>query len=427
LDPSICPVEGEKESLVKYIMNGDVVLSRPPEGPLAAQIGAFATWASEQGYAWYSRYRQVLLAACFSRWLGQQAIGLRRVSSEHPARYLRWRARRVQVHRGDAAALTHLIDFLRRQRVIPAETIAPPRLTPVEQAAQAFEAYLRDERALARATRVNYGPFIRGFLTDRFGHGPVTLSRLCAGDVVRFVQRQVPRLHLKRAKLMTSALRSFLHYLRYRGDIVRDLAAAVPSVANWSMPSIPRAIPAEAVRQLLASISRRTPMGRRDYAILLVLARLGLRASEVVFLTLDDIDWKTGQVSVRGKGGQRTALPLPADVGEAIVAYLRRGRPRSTSRRVFLRVHAPIRGLVGPSAIGSVVRHALVHAGIKAPTTGAHQFRHALATQMLRHGASLTEIGEVLGHRSPETTKIYTRVDLEALRPLALPWPGGAR
>jgi len=319
---------------VKYIINGDVVLSRPPEGPLAAQIGAFAKWASEQGYARYSRYRQVLLAAGFSRWLGQRAVRRCRVSSDQLSRYLRSRARRVRRHRSDAGALTQFMDFLRRQRVVPAEKIAPRRLTAVEQAAQAFEHYLCEERARARTTRVNYLPFIHSFLTDRFGHGPVTLSRLCAADVVRFVQRQAPRLHLKRAKLLTTALRSFLHYARYRGDVALDLAAAVPTVANWSMTSIPRAIPAESVRQLLASISRQTAIGRRDYAILLLLARLGLRASEVVFLTLDDIDWDAGQVSVRGKRDRRSALPLPADVGEAIAAYLRHGRPRSTSRRV---------------------------------------------------------------------------------------------
>jgi len=412
---------------VRCIIDGQVVLSRPLEGPLAAQIAAFAKWAREQGYALRSRYQRVLLAAGFSRWLGEQAVGLHLVSSEHPARYLRFRARRVKVHEGDAAALKQFLGFLRRHGVIPAEKISPRRLTPVEQETQAFERYLSEERALARATCVNYVPFIRRFLIGRFGTGPVTLSRLCAGDVVRFVQRQAPRLHLKRAKLLTSALRSFLHYARYRGNITLDLAAAVPPVANWSMTSIPRAIPADQVRQLLVSISRRTALGRRDYAIVLLLARLGLRSSEVAFLELDDIDWNAGQMSVRGKGGQRTALPLPADVGAAIAAYLRHGRPHTTSRRVFLRTRAPIRGFLGPSAIGSLVRHRLERAGVDAPTRGAHQFRHALATQMLRNGASLTEIGEVLRHRSPETTRIYAKVDLGALRTLALPWPGGVR
>jgi site-specific recombinase XerD len=206
-----------------------------------------------------------------------------------------------------------------------------------------------------------------------------------------------------------------------------DLAAAVPVVANWSMTSLPRAIAADQVRQLLASINRRTEIGRRDYAILLLLARLGLRSGEVAFLELDDIDWNIGQLSVRGKGGQRTELPLSAEVGRAIAAYLRRGRPASASRRVFLRAKAPIRGFRDASGVGSIVRHSLKRAGINAPTQGAHQFRHGLATEMLRQGASLSEIGDVLGHRHPQTTLIYTKVDLSALRTLALPWPGGAR
>lgn len=352
---------------------------------------------------------------------------MRSVSSEHPVRYLRSRARQVQIQRGDAAALRQFIALLRRQGMVPVEKIPQRRLNPVEHTAHDFECYLRNERALAEATIINYVPFICRFLADRFGHGPIMLSHLTAGDVVRFVQRQSPRLHLKRAKLLTTALRSFLHFARYRGDITSDLAAAVPTVANWSMTSIPRAIPADAIRRLLASINRRTALGRRDYAILLLLARLGLRAGEVAFLELDDIDWNSGRVSIRGKGGQRHTLPLPADVGEAIAAYLRHGRPRSNSRRVFLRSKAPIRGFLDQRAVGSLVRNTLAHAGINAPTRGAHQFRHAVATQMLRHGASLTEIGEVLRHRSAQTTMIYAKVDIDSLRTLALLWPGGAR
>ncbi|HEY6369611.1 MAG TPA: site-specific integrase [Candidatus Sulfotelmatobacter sp.] len=412
---------------MQFIINSQVVLSRTPEGPIAAYLGLFAESLSAEGYALVSIQRQVLIAAGFSQWLGQEGVGLRSITSDHSARYLRYRARYLRPDRGDAAALGHLIDFLRRENVVPAEKIATRRLTPIEQRIQAYEQYLREARMLAGATIVSYVPFIRNFLKDRFGDGRVTLSRLGAGDVVRFVQRQALRLHRKRAKLMTAALRSFLHYVRYRGDITLDLAPAVPVVANWSMTSIPRAIAADQVRKLLASIDRRTAIGRRDYAILLLLARLGLRSGEVVFLNLDDIDWNVGQLRVCGKCGQRNELPLPTQVGEAIAAYLRRGRPRSTSRRVFLRARAPIRGFRGASGVGSIVRHSLQRAGIDAPTKGAHQFRHGLATQMLRRGASLSEIGELLGHRHPQTTKIYTMVDLKALRTLALPWPGGAR
>jgi integrase/recombinase XerD len=412
---------------MKYIVDDKVVLSRPLEGPLSANVAGFAKWARDEGYAPPSRWRKVFLAAGFSRWLGQQAVRVRRISSEHVARYLRSHVGPMQIRRGDAATLRQFIDLLRRQGVVPPEKVLPCRLTPVERAADAFAHYLRNERALAEAAVVNYVPFVRRFLAERFGDRPVRLSGLCADDVARFVQRQAPRLHLKRAKLLTTALRSFFRYARYRGGITCDLAAAVPTVANWSMASIPRAIPAEAVHRLLASINRRTATGRRDYAILLVLARLGLRAGEVVRLELEDIDWNAGSLSLEGKGDQRCALPLPAEVGAAIAAYLRYGRPPSSSRRVFLRAKAPIRGLLGAQAISSLVRHNLIRAGIQAPTHGAHQFRHALATEMLGHGASLTEIGEVLRHRSPQTTMIYAKVDLESLRTLALPWPGGVR
>jgi len=196
---------------MKYVVNNDVVLSRPPEGPLAAHIGAFAQWARDQGYALASRCRQVMLAASFSRWLGQQAVSVRRVCAEHQAQYLRFRARRVHVRREDATTLGQFLEFLRHEGVIPAEEKAPRRLTPVERETQAFETYLRNERVLADATIAYYVPFTRRFLTDRFGNSPVTLSRVCAGDIVRFVQREAARLHVKRAKQLTTVRRSFLH------------------------------------------------------------------------------------------------------------------------------------------------------------------------------------------------------------------------
>jgi integrase/recombinase XerD len=259
---------------VKFIINNQVVLSRVPEGPLASHIGPFARSLSEQGYSLYSIQRHVRLSAYFSRWLQQQGVSLRGITSDHPPRYLRYRARQVRLCRGDAAALRHLLDFLRCGGVIPAEKMSerPPR--SAERCTQAYEHHLREACGLASATIANYVPFIRSFLEDCFGEGSVKLSHLCASDVVRFVQRQAPRLHPKRAKLLTSALRSFLRYARYLGKAKLDLAAAVPVVANWSMSSIPRAIAAEQVSQLLASVDRRTATGCRDYAILLLLARL---------------------------------------------------------------------------------------------------------------------------------------------------------
>ncbi len=275
---------------MKYIINNQVVLSQKPEGPLKEYIDSFAEYTSPLGYALNSIHRQVLLAACFSRWLKQNEIELHHIAPDHPRQYLQYRAQQVRPSSGNAAALNHLIDFLRSEDVIPAEVISVPQLTPAECCVLAYEKYLREARNLAEATILNYVPFARWFLKDCFGAGSIKISTLCARDIVRFVQRQAPRLHMKRAKLMTSALRSFLTYLRYQGELVLDLAGAVPIVANWSMPSVPRVISTEQVSQLLASIDRRTATGRRDYAILLLLARLGLRSGEVAFLELNDID-----------------------------------------------------------------------------------------------------------------------------------------
>ena len=412
---------------MKCVIDSNLILSRAPEGPVAAYIGPFAKSLREQGYARQSIHRQVLLAASFSGWLARRQIVLRGISSSHVPQYLRYRLRHVRPSHGDVAALKHLLEFLRCAGGIPCEKITNDPTTPAERWAQNYEQHLREARGLSQATIINYVPFVRSFLEDRFGKGAVAWSQLCARDVLRFVEHRARCLHPMRSKLLTSALRSFFQYARSIGKVKLDLAAAVPVVPNWTMTTIPRAIAAHQVRQLLASIDRSTAAGRRDYAILLLLARLGLRSGEVVLLELDDIDWNAGQLSVHGKAGQRGELPLPTEVGKAIAEYLKNGRPQSTSRRLFLRAKAPVCGFRGASGVGSMVRHRLQRAGIDAPTHGAHQFRHGLACELLRQGVSLGEIGELLGHRSPETTRIYAKVDLKALRTLALPWPGGVR
>jgi integrase/recombinase XerD len=407
---------------MKYFINDDLALSRPPEGPVTRYIIPFADWLVDRGYGLVSLRNQVLMAAGFSTWLRQKGIELSDVSEEYAERYLLDRAQRPK--RGDGTALGHLLAFLRSQNAIAEEIKAEYNPSPVEQHVLAYERYLQDARALSRQTIINYRPVARDFLNFRFSDGEVSLAQLRAVDVTDFVQRKVQRLNMRSAKIITTGLRSFLSYARFRGDITSDLAAAVPIVANWSLSSIPRAIGRDEVTRLLASIDRDTPIGCRDYAMILALARLGLRSGEVVSLELGDIDWVAGQIRVRGKNGQRNDLPLPADVGEAIADYLRKARPRNADRRVFLRDKAPIRGFKGPSGLGCVVRRSLKRAGIDAPTTGAHQFRHGLASEMLRGGASLGEVGEVLGHRHLQTTAIYAKVDLNALRRLALPWPG---
>ena len=274
---------------MKYVVDDKIALSRAPEGPLKAHIRPFARTLHEQGYSLYSIHRHVLLAACFSLWLKRKGVGLRRITSDHPVQYLRRRARHSRLWAGDASALNRLLDFMRREGVIHTKKTRTGRLIPTERCTQAYEHYLREARGLAEATIVYYVRFARSFLKYRFGDGPVTLSHLRAADITRFVQLQAHHLHIRQAKLLTTALRSFLQYARYQGKLTLDLVGAVPVVANWSMSSIPRAIAPDQVRRLLVSVDRRTALGRRDYAILLLLARLGLRSGEVVSLAALDL------------------------------------------------------------------------------------------------------------------------------------------
>jgi len=398
------------------------------EGPLGPYIVSYAEQLRAEGYARQSACLQLRLVSDFSRWLGQKGVPANEVVAQHTVDYLRYRKRRgYRPRRGAPAALARLLKLLREQGVI-AQQSRGLAMTRGECLVREFDLYLEKERALALATRINYLPFVRQFLASQFGKRPVELSSLGATDVTGFVRCHAPHLKGKRVQLMTTALRSFLRFARHRGDITRDLAACVPAVASWSLSGLPRALPSAQVKQVLEHCDRKTAVGRRDYAILLLLARLGLRGGEVAGLNLEDINWESGFLSLRGKAGRSSQLPLPADVGEAITAYLKDGRPRiSSSRRVFLRARAPVVGFKGQQAVGDVVKHALARAGIDSPYKGAHQFRHGLATEMLKRGASLREIGDILRHQSPETTAIYAKVDLVSLRELATPWPGGVR
>ena len=395
------------------------------DGPLGPYIDSYAAEMRGEGYARQTREVQTRLVADFGRWLAKRGILAQKITPELFRLYLRARARRRRPTRNDLSALLRLWDLLVRQGVV--STPASPVATPAERLQSEFRLYLQQERALASTTQNCYLTFVSDFLTERFGAGRVDLSGLCAADVTGFVRRRAVTIRSKRVQLMTTALRSFLRFARYRGDIDKDLAACVPAVANWKLSTIPRALPPDQVELVLASVDRKTAVGRRDYAILLVLARLGLRAGEIRMLTLEDLDWQEGLITVRGKAGRYSQLPLPTEVGAAIADYLRYGRPDTSSRCVFLRARAPAVGFQSQSGVASMVGHTLVRAGISASRKGAHQFRHALACQMLRQGATLSEIGELLRHRSPQTTAIYAKVDLVSLATLALPWPGGAQ
>jgi integrase/recombinase XerD len=311
------------------------------------------------------------------------------------------------------------LEYLRELGVVPVP--APPLAQgPCEELLAEYRRYLLVERQLSEHTVLDaYVPAARLLLEgwERLdGLGP---ERLSAADVSMFVARECPKRSVSAARDLVCALRSFLRYLHLAGVIEAPLVWAVASVADLRDRTLPRGVEPTVVRELLASCDRRTLVGRRDHAILLLLSRLGLRAGEVAAITLDDLDWGGGLLLVHGKGSRQDLLPLPVDVGEAIVSYLRR-RPRCECRGLFVRVNAP-RGRLNRSTVAWVVRAACDRAGL--PRVGAHRLRHTAATEMLRHGASLVEIGQVLRHREPKTTAIYAKVDRRALSALARPWP----
>jgi site-specific recombinase XerD len=374
---------------------------------------------------------KALHALALDRWLATQHVALTDLTEAHIVRFERRRRRcrggvRAQTKRAQRRDVIGLLQYLRG---IGACRAAERISTPAEDLAAAYERHLRQQQGLATSSIERYGNVAQQFLGQRFGRGDVDLHALQPIDVIEFVRREAERLQPPAAKCVTNAMRSFLRYAQFRGDVGRELVAAVPAVATWTTtPQLPRAISPEHAQRAIDSCDLGTAIGLRDRAVLLILARLGLRANEIIMLRLEDCDWDRGHLRVRGKGGGVCVLPMPVDVGQAIAAYLERGRPTSDDRHLFLRSMAPIRGLQpGSDGVGSIVRYALERAKVDSPHRGSHQFRHALAVRMLQGQASLAEIGEVLRHRSPQSSSIYARVDLDALRRLALPWPGGVR
>lgn len=402
-------------------------MTRPADvrvtGPLAPHAPGFWEDLERQGYTPLSAANQLRVMAHLSWWLVSQQRGPEELTIERVDAFLE--ARRAEGYTCwlSLRGLTPLLDFLRRQDISPMP--APPvASTPAEKLLADYRAYLVAERGLAKTTVYNHERAARLFLDERCRahHGELRLEHLTAADVAGFVVAECPSRSVGSAKILVTGLRSLLGFLHVEGRVPVPLASAVPAVAGWRGGSLPRALPATQVRRLLTSCDRRRAVGRRDFAILMLLARLGLRAGEVAALELGDMDWRAGEVVVRGKGRRQERLPVPADVGEAIVGYLRRGRPPGTDRSLFLRVRAP-HGPLSDGAVKGVVRTAGDRAGL--PRVGAHRLRHSAATEMLRAGSSLAEIGQVLRHRSASTTAIYAKVDRDALRGLALRWPGG--
>jgi len=319
-------------------------------------------------------------------------------------------------------ASRHFLSYLRADGVVPPHQPVQDR-SAVALHCDRYAEYMRRERGVADVTINGYVAAIRDFLVHRFGDGEAELSVLTASDIGDYLVGQAQVFSTRSVITLATALRSFFRFAFVRGETSMDLSTAVLTARSTHHGNVPRYLPAADVEKLLTAFDLDTPSGRRDRAIVLLLARLGFRAGEVVALNLDDIRWRSGEIVVRGKGGATDRLPLLPEIGRALALYLAKDRPRSSSRRVFLRLCAPNRGLAGASTVRAVVKSALKRAGLRPPIGGAHFLRHSLGTRMIRAGASLAEIGQVLRHHAAGTAEIYAKVDFEALRALAHPWP----
>jgi integrase/recombinase XerD len=389
-------------------------------GPLAGFADGYRADLAERGYSLWGARDQLYLLAQVSRWLEGEGLDLAALASGPVlARYVVWR--REQGYRSSLSpkSLRGLLGYLDGLGVLAYDDAVR---SPVDGLLDAFGRYLLHERGLAARTVRSYERIARLFLAERSEPLADDLARLSGADVHTFVLRESRR-SPRSAGNMVCGLRALLRFLHVQGLIAEPLAASVPAVAR-RREDLPRGLAPGQVRLLLDSCDRCTAVGRRDYAILVLLSRLGLRCGEVAALELDDVDWRAGELVIRGKGSRIDRLPLPGDVGEALVDYLRHGRPRGFGRTVFVTACAPVTA-VSRSTINDLMVRACKRAGM--PPVGAHRLRHTVASELLSRGAGLREIGQVLRHRDFGTTALYAKVNRAALSKLALPWPGSER
>jgi integrase len=392
-------------------------------GPLAWQVEGFCAALVGVGYTPRTARDHGYVLAHLSRWLEAEDVDPAGLTPPVVDRFLA--ARRGDGYRRwlSARSLRPLLGYLREVGVVPAAP-APAPDGPVEKLLVVYRRYLLVERRLAPTTVEVHEHVAARFLAQRATDEGLDLAGLTSADVTAFVLAEARLRSVGSMKALLSPLRTLLRFLFVAGLVSGELSAAVPAVASPRLMSLPRGVDRTTAAALLASCDRRTAVGRRDFAILTLLVRLGMRAGEVAALRLEDIDWRAGELVVRGKGSRLDRLPLPQDVGEAVADYLRHGRPPSSCRALFVRACAP-GGAMSPGSVAMVPRNASDRVGL--PVVGAHRLRHTAASEMLRCGASLGEIAEVLRHRSETTTALYAKVDRDALGLLVRPWPEAGR
>jgi site-specific recombinase XerD len=407
----------------------EAVMGRPTgahvRGPLQPLARGFLSELVELGYSWTAQGSRLRLMAELSSWMAARALRPEDLTVWLLEEFLRHaRMSRAGARWCSPSSQRQLLGYLRGLGLVP-EPPAVALIDRIDRMLSEFGEYLVLERGLTMGSGTvrDYQRVARQFLSGHIDPGG-GVEWLTAGEVTGFVLAQCRRLTGARSrKLVVTALRQLLRFLHLEGLVAGDLTGAVPLVAGWRGTSLPRGLDRQCVDRLLASCDRGRPAGRRDFVILLMLARFGLRCGEVAAMRLGDVDWRAGEIVIRGKADRHERLPLPVDVGEALVDYLRHGRPRRDDPHLLLQARAPFGPLHG-GTVAAVVRYACHRAGI-APV-GAHRLRHTVATEVLKAGAPLEEVASLLRHRRHATTVLYAKVDWQRLRELARPWPGSA-
>ncbi|MBA3005933.1 MAG: site-specific integrase [Proteobacteria bacterium] len=408
--------------------NDHVIAEHLKKNVLASQIATFLAFVSDLGYSPSTIRTKLELLSSLTRWIQKNDVNIFHIDENITNRFLSESGRKGACRRGDQKTLRCFLDHLRTESLIDSPVLTSDE-SPLTSIKNRYEYYLRKERGLSAVTASRYWLVLQRFLLERFNDGPLLFCELGQQDIDSFLLRHAHERTPKVALLMVTTMRSFFHFLFRFGETKHDLSVIVPTVPSWRLTEVPKYLNPDELETILEACDRTTSVGRRDYSILLLIARLGLRAGEVVTLTLDDINWRTAELMVRGKGQFCDCLPLPHEIGKTLATYLRNDRPICSSRRIFLRMRAPLRGFKDSTSVSTIVRRAVQRSGLNTPSKGAHLLRHSLATGMLHNGASMAEIGELLRHRSPNSTEIYAKVDIEGLRSIARSWPekGGVR
>jgi site-specific recombinase XerD len=401
------------------------------KGPLEPYFDAFKQYLAQHGYAAQTSGSYVVEVSHFARWARTKRLRLNKVNEASIAEFLDEHLPNckcgapVRHDRSDhSAALGHLLVVLRSLGAIPPAALGT---TPVDAELRRYDEYMEHARGLVPATRSMALSIIGRMLTERFGSDAIDIAAITPDQVRRFFTQEA--LRYSKPSSLASVVASLRGYLRYHvslGDHVHSgLTSAMAYPANWKQSALPKTLTTEEVAQLINALGQPGPSMRRADAIVRCALDLGLRSGEIARLSLDDIDWSAGAVTLRHtKGGREDVLPLPASTGKAIAAYLKQERPHTTSRAIFVRLMAPIDQPVGPDLVRKVIRQAYARAGL--PYTRSHLLRHTMANRLLAGGSSLKEVADVLRHRSLNTTMIYAKLDSRNLTAVALPWPGSA-